>query len=169
MHEVRVGRACSPPKRRRCTCSGSVALRPPPPVVASLVPRCALLPAATPRVRAVRRRNAGDTDTVDAETSGLGASTTTSEPGKYKSGEAPSCGGSPREGARSEVRAEQRLAAGGRRLPRPGLRPCEQRLGASGVGDCEPIEPLRVAEQDRLLGALAEFVRLQQLLDFMLA
>src|SRR5713226_2965504 len=28
-------------------------------------------------------------------------------------------GGSPREGARSEVRAEQRLAAGGRRLPRP--------------------------------------------------
>src|SRR4051812_7124414 len=39
----------------------------------------------------------------------------------------PSCGGSPREGApfrgrlRSEVRAEQRLAAGGRRLPRPGF------------------------------------------------
>src|SRR5713226_7722748 len=32
--------------------------------------------------------------------------------GKYKSGEAPSCGGSPREGARSEARAEQRLAAG---------------------------------------------------------
>src|SRR5207244_1355152 len=31
-----------------------------------------------------------------------------------------SCGGSPREGARSEERAEQRLAAGGRRLPRPG-------------------------------------------------
>jgi hypothetical protein len=28
--------------------------------------------------------------------------------------------GSPREGARSEERAEQRLAAGGRRLPRPG-------------------------------------------------
>ena len=28
-------------------------------------------------------------------------------------------GGSPREGARSEARAEQRLAAGGRRLPRP--------------------------------------------------
>ena len=35
---------------------------------------------------------------------------------------APSCGGSPREGARSEFYqlAEQRLAAGGRRLPRPG-------------------------------------------------
>ena len=31
-------------------------------------------------------------------------------------------GGSPREGARSEARAEQRLAAGGRRLPRPGSR-----------------------------------------------
>src|SRR5438094_9040078 len=30
------------------------------------------------------------------------------------------CGGSPREGARSEERAEPRLAAGGRRLPRPG-------------------------------------------------
>src|SRR5260370_25968174 len=29
--------------------SGSGALRPPPPVVAPLVPRCALLPAATPR------------------------------------------------------------------------------------------------------------------------
>jgi hypothetical protein len=29
-------------------------------------------------------------------------------------------GGSPREGARSEERAELRLAAGGRRLPRPG-------------------------------------------------
>src|SRR6266567_1474451 len=53
---VRVGGACGPP----------------PPVAAPLVPRCALLPAATPR-----------------------------------------------EGARSEVRAEQRLAAGGRRLPRP--------------------------------------------------
>src|SRR6267378_2543522 len=34
--------------------------------------------------------------------------------------EGPSSGGSPREGARSEERAEQRLAAGGRRLPRPG-------------------------------------------------
>src|SRR2546421_549963 len=33
------------------------------------------------------------------------------------------CGGSPREGARSEERAEQRLAAGGRRLPRPEPRP----------------------------------------------
>src|SRR5579859_5874588 len=33
----------------------------------------------------------------------------------------PSSGGSPREGVRSEERAEQRLAAGGRRLPRPGL------------------------------------------------
>jgi hypothetical protein len=32
----------------------------------------------------------------------------------------PISGGSPREGARSEERAEQRLAAGGRRLPRPG-------------------------------------------------
>ena len=32
----------------------------------------------------------------------------------------PSCGGSPREGARSEVRAEQRLAAGGaQRSPDP--------------------------------------------------
>ena len=31
-----------------------------------------------------------------------------------------SSGGSPREGARSEARAEQRLAAGGRRRPRPG-------------------------------------------------
>jgi hypothetical protein len=31
----------------------------------------------------------------------------------------PRSGGSPREGARSEARAEQRLAAGGRRLPRP--------------------------------------------------
>jgi hypothetical protein len=30
--------------------------------------------------------------------------------------EGPSSGGSPREGARSEERAEQRLAAGGRRL-----------------------------------------------------
>ena len=29
-------------------------------------------------------------------------------------------GGSPREGARSEERAEQRLAAGGCKLPRPG-------------------------------------------------
>ena len=42
-------------------------------------------------------------------------------------------GGSPREGARSEARAEQRLAAGGRRLPRP-----EARHGARvvGVGLC---------------------------------
>src|SRR5258708_36590608 len=31
-------------------------------------------------------------------------------------------GGSPREGARSEVRAEQRLAAGGCKLPRPVVR-----------------------------------------------
>src|SRR6266536_1039205 len=40
----------APPKRRRHTCFGSGALRPPPPVVAPLVPRCALLPAATPRL-----------------------------------------------------------------------------------------------------------------------
>src|SRR6266568_1946754 len=36
---------------------GSGALRPPPPVAAALVPRFALLPAATPRVRAFRGRN----------------------------------------------------------------------------------------------------------------
>src|SRR6266852_778954 len=38
-----------PPKSRRRSCFGSGALRPPPPVAAALVPRCALLPAATPR------------------------------------------------------------------------------------------------------------------------
>src|SRR6266852_3147559 len=39
-----------PPKSRRRSLSGSGALRPPPPVVAPLVPRSALLPAATPRL-----------------------------------------------------------------------------------------------------------------------
>src|SRR5712691_10032211 len=34
--------------------SGSGALRPPPPVAAALVPRCALLPAATPRLTDAR-------------------------------------------------------------------------------------------------------------------
>src|SRR6266852_1520985 len=67
-----------------------------------------------PRVRAVRRRNAVPTDTVDAETSGLAASRAASESGKCPPGEAPSCGGWGREGVRSEARAEQRLAPGGR-------------------------------------------------------
>src|SRR5712692_9693973 len=49
----------------------------------------------------------GDTDTFDAETSRLAAPTAESESETHASGEAPSCGGSPREGARSEVRAEQ--------------------------------------------------------------
>src|SRR5712692_2289742 len=37
------------------TSYGSGALRPPPPVVAPLVPRCALLPAATPRMMGLRQ------------------------------------------------------------------------------------------------------------------
>ena len=39
---------------------------------------------------------------------------TVSESAKSEAGEAPSCGGWGREGARSEARAEQRLAPGGR-------------------------------------------------------
>jgi len=46
----------APPKSRGRTCFGSGALRPPPPVVAPLVPRYALLPAATPRLTTLRVR-----------------------------------------------------------------------------------------------------------------
>src|SRR3954470_7739693 len=53
--------------------------------------------------------------------------------------EGPSSGGSPREGARSEERAKQRLAAGGRRLPRPGLaRAAQVRAGAEEI---YPVRP----------------------------
>src|SRR5205823_2264667 len=70
--------------------------------VAALVPRCALLPAPTPRVRAIRPRNVGDGDTVDAETSGRGVVDRrfrmwdvriSSERDRSASGEAPSSGG----------------------------------------------------------------------------
>ena len=42
-------------------------------------------------------------------------------------------GGSPREGARSEARAQQRLAAGGRRLPRPGASAARSERGPRGL------------------------------------
>src|SRR6266852_3139027 len=66
------------------------------------------------RVRAVRPRNAVPTRCGYAETSHLAASRSASESGKCTPGEAPSCGGWGREGVRSEARAEQRLAPGGR-------------------------------------------------------
>src|SRR5260221_7452350 len=76
-----------------------------------------------PPRRAVRARNAADTDTRTPKCLDCARSTGALEPGgygavsegrEYKPGEAPSCGGWGREGARSEVRAEQRLAPGGR-------------------------------------------------------
>src|SRR5712692_4633687 len=48
------------------------------------------------------------------DTSRRVASPNVAEFGKYRPGEAPSCGGWGREGVRSEARAEQRLAPGGR-------------------------------------------------------
>src|SRR5205807_10392803 len=83
--------------------TGKGACGPSPPVVAPLVTRCALLPAATPR------------DVLSAL--GTPCKPIASEPGMYGAGEAPSCGGWGREGVRSEARAEQRLAPGGPQAP----------------------------------------------------
>src|SRR5207253_190462 len=71
-------------------------------------------------------------------------------------------GGSPREGARSEVRAEQRLAAGGRRLPRPGRVASKQprRLPGPGrVASKQPrkLRPLVKGYSGRLARALTAF------------
>src|SRR5216683_5101412 len=76
-----------PPESRMRTYFGSGALRPPPPVAAPLVPRFALLPAATPR------------DVLSAV--GTPFRSIASESGIYRAGEAPSCGGWGREGVRS--------------------------------------------------------------------
>src|SRR5207245_5695490 len=79
--------------------------------------------AATPRVRAIRARHAGDTETANAETWWTrpvdrrfrsSQVQIDSDWCRSASGEAPSSGGWGREGVRSEARAEQRLAPGGR-------------------------------------------------------
>src|SRR5438445_51854 len=82
------------------------------PVVAPLVPRCALLPAPTPRLMGLRPPC---TFHIPKRSAWRGSLPRIARRG-----------GSPREGARSEERAEQRLAAGGRRLPRPGTRDWRQ-------------------------------------------
>src|SRR3981189_3800850 len=95
-------RSCLESRIRTSSGLGGALRAPLGPVVAPLVPRCALLPAPTPRVRAVRPRNVGDIDTVDCEPSGLGGAHHTfgmsevkigSEGAGSASGEAPSAGG----------------------------------------------------------------------------
>jgi len=122
VYEVRVGGACGPAVYE-VRVGG--ACGPPPPVAAPL--RCALLPAATPplnvhvdgavtsKSHAAGRYAPHVTDALPAEGSNNRAVL-----GSRTRRRRTLSGGSPREGARSE--AEQRLAAGGRRLPRPGLR-----------------------------------------------
>src|SRR5207302_4993601 len=73
-------------------------------------------------------------------------------------------GGSPREGVRSEARAKQRLAAGGRRLPRPGCANCANLIKSPGSGEavsprcarsswrCECLASLDAHEVDRKRG-----------------
>src|ERR1700716_608223 len=82
------------------------------PVVAPLVPRCALLPAPTPCVRAVRRRNAANTETSDAKTSAVGTvdhhrgtlgGTDRFGRRQLRIGRSPIKGGWGREGVRSEA------------------------------------------------------------------
>src|SRR6266851_8536413 len=68
--------------------SGSGALRPPPPVVAPLVPRCALLPAATPRDVLAALGNGVHADGLSAETYGFVASRTLGI-GQLQSGRSP--------------------------------------------------------------------------------
>src|SRR5258707_15516525 len=65
--------------------SGSGALRPPPPVVAALVPRCALLPAATPRDELSAFGTSVTPIRVTPTLLDLAASTTTSKRGRYTS------------------------------------------------------------------------------------
>src|SRR5579864_9611692 len=98
-------------------------LRPPGPVVAPLVPRCALLPAPSPWVRAEPRELSAQPTRVDREEvlfrSRTRQTNTTYFP-EGRVGGGPRCGaaqhvprGTGREGVRSEARAEQRLAPGG--------------------------------------------------------
>src|SRR6266851_6806339 len=56
-----------PPRSRMRTCFGSGALRPPPPVAAPLVPRFALLPAATPRLMRACSLHGRSSDSVFPE------------------------------------------------------------------------------------------------------
>src|SRR5207253_164235 len=102
-------------KSRRRTSSGSGALRPPPPVVAPLVPRCALLPAATPRIARDNKYSYGYRAYVyRSDDLHLRRSIAEEESREAR----PQAGGWGREGVRSEARAELRLAPGGRSLPR---------------------------------------------------
>src|SRR5689334_15758328 len=92
-----------------CVRSGSGALRPPAPFVAPLASSLrthfrAVPPRTCCAAQQARRdeRRCGNTVLPRGE--------------RAPRAKHPSCGGSPREGARSEVRAEQRLAAGGCKL-----------------------------------------------------
>jgi len=69
--------------------------------------------------RAVRRTVTDIQAVVAAEGPSRAVRRTVTDIQAVVAAEGPSSGGSPREGARSEERAEQRLAAGGRRLPDP--------------------------------------------------
>src|SRR6266581_6221045 len=86
------------------------------PVVAPLVPRCALLPAPTPRMRSrcARFSLANGHSKGPERRWSEGACT---ESRRRSEGSHRLSGGSPREGVRSEVRAQQRLAAGGAAPP----------------------------------------------------
>jgi len=121
-----------------CTYSGSGALRPPPPVVAPLVPRCALLPAATPRVRAIRHRSVQKPNRR--------------YPQRWRCDEGLPCakrrrGGSPREGARSEARAEQRPAAGGAAPPTRSTH-SQQNLSAPDPEHVLPTKLISASDHD---------------------
>src|SRR5439155_594518 len=77
-------------------------------------PRCALLPAPTPRVRAVRAQCIVHADMRGPKLIALLHRSPLRNLDRCEPGEAPSCGGWGREGVRSEARAQQRLAPGGR-------------------------------------------------------
>src|SRR5712692_165312 len=110
---MRVGGACSP---RQDVIRVGGACGPPPPVAASLVPRCALLPAATPRLidtclRATRRfvRSHGQSLPHVVSRPAYGRQSASVWPESPRSARRYELSGvSPREGARSEERAKQR-------------------------------------------------------------
>src|SRR5207253_164241 len=84
------------------------------PVVAPLVPRCALLPAPTPPLEDALRAILLPQLTFEGEDRRCG---TRMHDSRRNICCRELCGGSPREGVRSEARAEQRLAAGGAAPP----------------------------------------------------
>src|SRR5438552_8370498 len=94
--------------------SGSGALRPPPPVVASLASSLRTPFPRRPPATSYPRSERGSSDRLNRRLVARDQSHRLLEDSRrHRAAEGPSSGGWGREGVRSEARAEQRLAPGG--------------------------------------------------------